>query len=103
MVLLVLSASLQVTAQPNSVPDQCREVVADCEELVLQQSIVITELDLVRKMQDDIIGRQMETLNETLQDLQNSNEQLNSWYRNPVTVSLIGLAGGLLIGGLVFK
>jgi hypothetical protein len=93
LLLLSLTTQSQEFSEPVPAPfNNVQECVTACEEALKEADIYIRSLKNQSSLQDSLIDEQQKVL-------QVQDKELHSFYRNPVTMGLIGLA----VGGFLFR
>lgn len=84
---------LAITLISNIAVADC---VSDCLKIIDAANKTIEARDQVIKTQEDTIATLISNLSSANATIDRSNEQLNSWYRNP----FIAIGLGFIVGGV---
>jgi hypothetical protein len=93
LLLSVLATVNSLAAEPvEEAPPLCEEVLSSCGQALIEQDLLIGALDdelKLYKIQAEIV----------LKDNEKLRDRTSRWYRNPLTMLLIGaILGGITLG-----
>lgn len=101
--LLRTLIALALTLSSTTASASCTAVEAACKRVISASGEYISQLKIENEMQQALLDQYEVTERVLRKDVSRLDKELNSWYRDPATLVLIGLLVGVTAGISIAK